>query len=95
MNDRRVSLRVRGKVQGVFFRQSAMTEARRLSLRGWVKNLDDGDVLALAEGDAAAVEQFIQWCHRGPPSARVDSVDVVESPGGGPGALAAFTVEHG
>ena len=67
---------VTGKVQGVFFRASAMAEAQRLGLAGFVKNLPDGAVEAVAQGPESAVEQFIAWCKVGPPSARVDELKV-------------------
>jgi acylphosphatase len=66
---------VRGRVQGVGFRAFAAAEARRLGLRGWVRNEVDGSVSVLAQGDDAAAEAFLGWLRRGPPSARVTSVD--------------------
>ncbi|MDT8442504.1 MAG: acylphosphatase [Desulfuromonadales bacterium] len=74
MNDSRAHLRIAGRVQGVFFRQSTRETARRLGLTGWVRNCRDGSVEALFEGDTAAVQQAIDWCRRGPPAARVDSL---------------------
>jgi acylphosphatase len=62
-----------GRVQGVAYRAFAADEAMRL--RGWVRNRKDGQVEALVEGDDAAVERFIEWCRRGSPAARVQSVD--------------------
>ncbi len=73
---RRVRLRITGRVQGVFFRESTRREATRLGLQGWVRNLDDGSVEAVVQGPAADVETMVQWCHRGPQLARVDSVQV-------------------
>jgi acylphosphatase len=72
----RVSLRIRGKVQGVFFRESAKQQALALGVRGWVKNLPDGSVEAAAEGEDTAVTAFIQWCHQGPELAHVQTVTV-------------------
>jgi len=66
---------VRGRVQGVFFRASAQREARRLGLTGWVKNLPDGAVEAVVEGEDEQVREFIQWAQRGPSAARVDRVE--------------------
>lgn len=66
---------VRGRVQGVFFRASAQREARRLCLTGWVKNLPDGSVEAVVEGEDEQVREFIQWAQRGPSAARVDRVE--------------------
>jgi len=75
MDSRRVSLRIRGRVQGVFYRESARTEALRLGLTGWVRNLPDGSVEAVAEGPPEALEAFISWSQRGPPQARVSDVE--------------------
>ncbi len=92
MEIRRASLRIKGRVQGVFFRESARREAERLALKGFVRNLPDGDVEAVAQGPGQAVEQFISWCHKGPPAARVESVNVTEqSPSH---ELSSFTVER-
>jgi acylphosphatase len=77
---------VTGQVQGVFFRQSAVDQARRLSLAGWVRNRDDGCVEGIASGDADALGKFQAWLQRGPPAARVERVDWMESadePGSG------------
>ena len=64
-----------GRVQGVGCRYSAAEVARRLGLRGWVRNTIEGDVESLCEGDPAALEQFVRWCERGPAGARVQSVE--------------------
>ena len=71
---------VRGRVQGVFFRDSCRREAERAGVRGWVRNGDDGTVEAVFAGDDAAVERLVAWCHDGPPSARVEGVEVTEAP---------------
>jgi acylphosphatase len=76
MAQARVRLTISGTVQGVFYRASARDEAERLGLTGWVRNLINGDVEALAEGPEALVEQFIDWCRVGPPAARVEQVEV-------------------
>ncbi|RYY40976.1 MAG: acylphosphatase [Chitinophagaceae bacterium] len=73
---RTVFLRITGKVQGVFYRATALTVARELGLRGWVRNNPDGSVESLASGDEAKVEAFITWCRRGPEEAIVDEVIV-------------------
>ncbi|WP_257386701.1 acylphosphatase [Tahibacter caeni] len=65
---------VAGRVQGVFFRASARTEALRLGLAGYASNLADGRVEVYAEGDAAAIEMLAQWLQRGPLLARVSEV---------------------
>ncbi|HET8539695.1 MAG TPA: acylphosphatase [Anaeromyxobacter sp.] len=75
----RVHLLVSGMVQGVFFRQSTVDEARRLGVAGWVRNLADGRVEVEAEGDRAALEGLVRFCRRGPPAARVDGVQATWS----------------
>jgi acylphosphatase len=74
--DARAEVIVRGRVQGVYFRASAVNEARALGLSGWVMNCPDGSVQAIAEGPRAKLDRFIAWCHAGPPGARVAAVDV-------------------
>jgi acylphosphatase len=76
----RVRLRVTGLVQGVFYRQSTALEAARLGLSGAVRNLSDGSVEVEAEGVRSAVEALVAWCCRGPPSARVEGLDVAWEP---------------
>ncbi|MEM3833146.1 MAG: acylphosphatase [Thermoprotei archaeon] len=76
MGIKRAHVRVYGIVQGVFFRSTTRSVARRLGLKGYVKNLPDGSVEAIFEGDEEAVEEAIEWCRRGPPAAVVERVDV-------------------
>ena len=93
MNDtRRATLRIQGKVQGVFFRESARTEAMRLGLTGWVRNRSDGAVEAVVEGAPAVLEEFIRWCHRGPTQAKVSSVEHTD--GEATGEFSQFIVER-
>jgi acylphosphatase len=66
---------VAGRVQGVFFRASTRAEARRLGIGGYAKNLDDGRVEVVAQGDPDAIEQFARWLRHGPPQARVDALE--------------------
>lgn len=74
---------VRGIVQGVAFRWYTKERARELGLAGWVRNLSDGSVEVWAEGPPAAVEDLLTWLERGPPSARVEEVELAdESPSG-------------
>ena len=68
---------VSGKVQGVFFRASTREQALKLGLSGYAKNLPDGRVEVLAEGDASALDALERWLHVGPPMARVGSVERV------------------
>jgi acylphosphatase len=88
----RVHLVVSGRVQGVAFRACAADEGRRLGLRGWVRNLDDGRVEAVAEGPRAELEALVTWCRRGPPAARVDALAVTW--GEAAGALPPFEIRR-
>jgi acylphosphatase len=67
---------VRGRVQGVFFRDGTQEQARALGVAGWVSNRVDGSVEAVFEGPRPAVERAIEWCRAGPPRAQVDGVEV-------------------
>ena len=67
---------VRGRVQGVFFRDSCRAEAEREGVTGWVRNEADGSVAARFQGPAAAVDRMVAWCHHGPPRAQVAAVEV-------------------
>jgi len=69
-------VKVTGRVQGVFFRQSTRDKARGLDLGGWVRNTDDGAVELEVWGPTDRVDELITWCHSGPPSARVTAVEV-------------------
>ena len=70
--------RVRGRVQGVGFRYSAVREAHRLRVNGWVRNASNGDVEVWAEGPPAQVAAFLEWLRKGPQFSRIDSVDTEE-----------------
>jgi len=72
---RRVTLHVHGRVQGVFFRANARTVGTRLGLHGWVRNCCDGAVQVTAEGPADAIEDLLAWCRHGPPAACVERVE--------------------
>jgi acylphosphatase len=83
---RRVHVTIRGRVQGVFFRASCADRARAAGLTGWVRNTPLGDVEAEFEGQDTAVETMMAWCRTGPPSARVEEVEIAEiAPHGGVG----------
>ena len=73
-------VRVWGSVQGVFFRATCAREASRRGLAGWVRNVADGSVEAVFEGEAEAVDAMTAWCRRGPRGARVDGVEAAEEP---------------
>jgi acylphosphatase len=76
MASARVHLLIHGRVQGVWYRGSTRAEATRLGLTGWVRNLRDGSVEAVAEGERGALEELLRWCRRGPPHAEVTGVTV-------------------
>ena len=71
---------VKGRVQGVYFRQNLRVVAKRHKVNGWVRNLKDGRVEAVLEGDELNVSEVIEWCHAGPSEARVDDVSVQYEP---------------
>lgn len=83
MNGERLSLRVRGRVQGVYYRASTEAEARGLGLTGWVRNREDGSVELVAEGPRDRLEALHRWCQAGPARARVDAVEASWSPATG------------
>ncbi len=70
-----IHARVRGLVQGVFFRQNCRREALALGLSGWVRNDRDGTVEVFAQGDDEAVDRLVEWLWHGPPTARVTGVE--------------------
>lgn len=74
MAEVRAHLIISGRVQGVYYRFSTEKEAKRLGLTGWVRNLPNGDVEAVVEGEQSIVDQMIKWCWEGPSVARVDSI---------------------
>jgi acylphosphatase len=71
----------RGRVQGVWFRESMRREAEALGVTGWVRNRADGSVEAVVQGSAAAVEAMLRWARRGPEAAEVAALDVEEAGG--------------
>ena len=74
--EQRVLILVKGRVQGVFFRASAAQTATELGIRGHVENLTDGNVRIVAEGETDNLEKLIEWCGKGPPRAKVESVEL-------------------
>ena len=69
-----IHILVKGKVQGVFYRATAKHVAMDLGLKGWVKNTEDGDVEMTVTGEQKTIDDFVQWCHKGPERARVSEV---------------------
>lgn len=75
MRKTRVHIFVSGLVQGVFFRHFTKKTADRLNLKGWVRNLDDGRVEILAEGDEEGIKELIRWAKKGSPASRVENIE--------------------
>ena len=78
MKKSRAHVWITGRVQGVFFRAYTRDAAQRIGVSGWVRNLPDGRVEAILEGEADKVEKMIEWCREGSPMSRVDRVEVLE-----------------
>ncbi len=77
---KRMHVLVSGRVQGVFFRASAEKTALSLNLTGWARNLPDGRVEILVEGNDADVNAMLAWCRKGPPRSTVTGVEISEEP---------------
>ncbi len=88
-NEERAHVYVSGQVQGVSFRDATRQQAEELGLDGWVRNLQDGRVEAVFEGESETVRQMIEWCEGGPSSADVDDVSVEQET---PEGLSGFEV---
>jgi len=78
MSRKRVHVYVSGQVQGVFFRGTTRDDAQEKGVDGWVKNLDDGRVEAVFEGDPDAVDKMVDFCYEGSEMASVSTVEVTE-----------------
>jgi len=76
VSNQRIRIFVTGKVQSVFFRQTLKVMAKKNDVFGWVKNLKDGRVEAILEGDDEKVNRLIEWAHGGPANARVEDVEI-------------------
>jgi acylphosphatase len=71
---------VRGRVQGVWFRETCRRQALAAGVSGWVRNRPDGEVEAAFEGEREAVERMVDWCRTGPPRAVVTGIEVTDEP---------------
>lgn len=89
---KRVRADIQGRVQGVNFRMETVRAADQIGVCGWVRNKSDGGVEAMIEGDAAKVDQMLDWCRKGPPVAHVTDVSVREEPYAG--EFKGFTVRY-
>jgi acylphosphatase len=78
MGNFRVRLIIEGRVQGVLFRHFTEKEAARIGVYGWVRNRPEGSVEVVAEGPEEKVRKLVEWCHHGPPAARVIRVRETE-----------------
>lgn len=76
MTKERAHLLITGRVQGVYFRSYARSEAENLNLKGWVRNSVGGSVEIIVEGNKADIKKFIDWCHEGSPPSKVTRVQV-------------------
>ena len=73
---KQATIKITGKVQGVFYRAHAQKKAEALGLTGYARNLPDGSVEVVVQGDEAAIKSFVEWCRQGSPSAKVENVEV-------------------
>ena len=78
MIQKRIHIFITGRVQGVFFRQSTRVMAIKNNVTGWIRNLDDGRVEIVAEGEESNIDALIDWCKTGPANSRVDEFELVE-----------------
>ena len=78
MVQKRIHIFVTGRVQGVFFRQSTRVMAIKNNVNGWVRNLDDGRVEIVAEGQESNIDALVVWCKTGPANSRVDEFELSE-----------------
>ena len=78
MIQKRIHIFITGRVQGVFFRQSTRVMAIKNNVNGWVRNLDDGRVEIVAEGETQNIDNLIIWCKTGPANSRVDEFELSE-----------------
>ena len=78
MVQKRIHIFVTGRVQGVFFRQSTKVMAIKNNVKGWVRNLDDGRVEIVGEGEIQDIENLTQWCKTGPANSRVDEFEYLK-----------------
>ncbi|MEO8146431.1 MAG: acylphosphatase [Bacteroidia bacterium] len=75
---KQIQIKITGNVQGVFFRNYALEKAVKSGIKGFVKNMPDGEVYIEAYGDDDVLSLFIDWCYTGSPKAQVENVEVKE-----------------
>jgi acylphosphatase len=93
MEMKRMHVVISGRVQGVFFRAYTRDTAVREGVRGWVRNVPDGRVEAVFEGDREKVDRMVAWCSEGSPLGQVDHVDAWEEPFSG--EFGEFEIRYG
>lgn len=76
MTQKRVHVYISGRVQGVCFRQATLQTAGKYGVKGWVRNTHKGQVEAVFEGDEESVDNIIEWCKKGPTTARVKNIEI-------------------
>lgn len=92
MNKTQIKVIIKGKVQGVFYRFETKNTADKFGIKGYVKNLSNGSVEAVFEGDSPVVTQMLNWCNKGPTAARVENVLV--EPGEGVSNFETFMIRY-
>ena len=75
---KRLTIKISGHVQGIFFRYSAQENAGKLDIKVFARNETDGSVHIEAEGSEKNLKEFLEWCHQGPTASRVETVHVEE-----------------
>ena len=78
MSMKQIHVFITGRVQGVFFRQSTRVMAIKNNVNGWVRNLDDGRVEIIAQGEEQDIDNLSNWCRTGPANSRVDEFELQE-----------------
>ena len=78
MIQKRIHIFITGRVQGVFFRQSTRVMAIKNNVTGWIRNLDDGRVEIVAEGETQNIDNLVTWCKTGPANSRVDEFELLD-----------------
>ena len=78
MIQKRIHIFVTGRVQGDFFRQSTRVSAIKNNVNGWIRNLDDGRVEIVAEGEKQNIDNLVNWCKTGPANSRVDEFELLD-----------------
>ena len=78
MIQKRIHIFITGRVQGVFFRQSTRVMAIKNNVNGWIRNLDDGRVEIVAEGETQNIDNLVTWCKTGPANSRVDEFELLD-----------------